>query len=101
MWHNDYSAILKVFAGTGPVVLTQPFVAVCLCWLSLSCTSTPTPTKQKVPPNIIFIMADDLGYADIGPYGQTKIQTPHLDKMAREGMMFTQFYAGTAVCAPS
>tara|TARA_Y100000310_G_scaffold345512_1_gene465817 strand:+ start:94 stop:1419 length:1326 start_codon:yes stop_codon:yes gene_type:complete len=46
-------------------------------------------------------MADDLGYADIGAYGQTKIQTPRLDEMASEGMKFTQFYAGTSVCAPS
>lgn len=53
------------------------------------------------PPNIIFIMADDLGYGDIGPYGQTKIRTPYLDQMAAEGMRFTQMYAGNAVCAPS
>lgn len=52
-------------------------------------------------PNIVFIMADDLGYADIEPYGQTKIQTPNLDKMAKEGMLFTQHYSGNTVCAPS
>lgn len=52
-------------------------------------------------PNIVFIMADDLGYGDLGSYGQTKIRTPHLDQMAREGMRFTQFYAGSTVCAPS
>jgi arylsulfatase A-like enzyme len=46
-------------------------------------------------------MADDLGYGDLGSYGQTKIQTPRLDRMAREGMRFTQFYAGSTVCAPS
>lgn len=46
-------------------------------------------------------MADDLGYADISPYGQTKISTPTLDRMAAEGLLFTQFYAGTSVCAPS
>ena len=53
------------------------------------------------PPNIIFILADDLGYGDIGPFGQKKIRTPHLDRMAAEGMRFTQHYAGNAVCAPS
>src|SRR5687768_11016664 len=53
------------------------------------------------PPNVIFILADDLGYGHIGPYGQTKIKTPHLDRMAAEGMRFTQFYAGSTVCAPS
>lgn len=52
-------------------------------------------------PNIVLIMADDLGYGDLGSYGQTKIKTPHLDRMAREGMRFTQFYAGSTVCAPS
>src|SRR5438477_6773753 len=52
-------------------------------------------------PNIIFILADDLGYGELGCYGQKKIKTPSLDKMASEGMRFTQFYAGNAVCAPS
>lgn len=52
-------------------------------------------------PNIIFIMADDLGYGDLGCYGQKRIQTPNLDQMAKEGMKFTQFYAGSTVCAPS
>jgi len=52
-------------------------------------------------PNIIFIMADDLGYGDLGCYGQKIIQTPRLDQMAREGMRFTDFYAGNTVCAPS
>ncbi|MDX2042708.1 MAG: arylsulfatase [Acidobacteriota bacterium] len=52
-------------------------------------------------PNIVFIMADDLGYGDLGSYGQQKIRTPHLDQMAKEGMRFTQFYAGSPVCAPS
>ena len=52
-------------------------------------------------PNIVFILADDLGYGDLGCYGQKQIQTPHLDRMAREGMRFTRFYAGSTVCAPS
>lgn len=53
------------------------------------------------PPNIIFILADDLGYGELGCYGQKKIKTPNLDKLAKEGMRFTQHYAGNAVCAPS
>ncbi|HIG80270.1 MAG TPA: hypothetical protein EYQ62_01200, partial [Verrucomicrobiales bacterium] len=52
-------------------------------------------------PNIIFIMADDLGYSELGSYGQKKIKTPHLDQLAREGMRFTANYCGNAVCAPS
>jgi arylsulfatase A-like enzyme len=53
------------------------------------------------PPNIIFILADDLGYGDLGCYGQETIATPHLDRMAAEGIRFTQAYAGSTVCAPS
>ncbi len=52
-------------------------------------------------PNVIFIMADDLGYNDLGCYGQQKIKTPNIDQLAREGMRFTQAYAGSSVCAPS
>ena len=60
--------------------------------------ATNLTSKQ---PNIIFILADDLGYGDLGCYGQQKIATPNIDKMANGGMKFTQFYAGCAVCAPS
>ncbi len=56
---------------------------------------------QRRKPNIIFILADDLGYGDLGCYGQTRISTPILDRIAREGMRFTQAYAGSTVCAPS
>ena len=56
---------------------------------------------QPAKPNFIFILADDLGYGELGSYGQKLIQTPHLDRMAAEGMRFTQFYAGSTVCAPS
>ena len=52
-------------------------------------------------PNVIFILADDLGYADISPYGQKQIRTPNLERIAREGMRFTDAYAGSAVCGPS
>ena len=52
-------------------------------------------------PNIIFILADDLGYGDLGCYGQEKIKTPNLDRMAAEGMRFTQHYSGSTVCAPA
>ena len=52
-------------------------------------------------PNIVYIYADDLGYNEVGVYGQTKIHTPNLDRLAAEGMRFTQHYSGSAVCAPS
>ncbi|MBE0544511.1 MAG: arylsulfatase [Verrucomicrobia bacterium] len=59
------------------------------------------PSHAAEKPNLIWIMADDLGYGEVGCYGQKIIQTPNLDRMAREGLRFTQFYAGATVCAPS
>ena len=59
---------------------------------------------QHVPdkkPNIVFILADDLGYGELGCYGQELIHTPNVDKLAAEGMRFTNFYSGSPVCAPS
>ena len=64
--------------------------------------ATLTAALAQAPrPNIVFILADDLGYGELGAYGQKIIRTPHLDRMAAEGMRFTQFYAGNTVCAPS
>lgn len=60
--------------------------------------STTGPTER---PNIVFILGDDIGFGDLGCYGQTKIRTPHLDRLAAEGLRFTHLYSGNAVCAPS
>ncbi len=57
--------------------------------------------KKVKRPNIIYVYADDMGYGELGSYGQQKIKTPHLDKMAKEGMRFTQHYTSTPVCAPA
>lgn len=59
------------------------------------------PAFAQRPPNIVYIMSDDLGWAELGSYGQTKIRTPHLDQLARDGMRFTRFYSASPVCAPS
>ena len=59
------------------------------------------PAWAGKQPNIILILADDLGYGDLGCFGQKQLKTPRLDAMASEGMRFTQFYAGCTVCAPS
>ena len=59
------------------------------------------PARAQSKPNIIYIMADDLGYGDVGCYGQPDIQTPNIDRIAGEGVKFTQHYAGSTVCAPS
>jgi len=59
------------------------------------------PAQTPRPPNILLIQADDLGYGDLSAYGQARFRTPALDRLAREGTRFTQYYAGSTVCAPS
>lgn len=63
-------------------------------------TDTSTQTNQRLP-NIIYILADDLGYGDLSCYGQKKFSTPNIDALAAAGMLFTQHYSGSTVCAPS
>lgn len=67
----------------------------------LAATAAFPLAAQQRKPSIVFILADDLGYGDLGCYGQTRISTPNIDGIAREGMRFTQAYAGSTVCAPS
>ena len=64
-------------------------------------TAKQSEAQADEKPNIIYILADDLGYGDVGAYGQTKIETPNIDALAKEGMMFTQHYSGAPVCAPA
>ncbi|MGH7202303.1 MAG: sulfatase-like hydrolase/transferase, partial [Planctomycetaceae bacterium] len=66
----------------------------------LICLASGFSLAAERPPNLVFIMADDLGYGHLGCYGQRKIKTPHIDRLAAEGMRFTQVYAGCNVCAP-
>jgi arylsulfatase A-like enzyme len=60
-----------------------------------------TKTETVTPPNIIYILADDLGYNELGCYGQNKIETPNIDELAALELRFTQHYSGSPVCAPS
>jgi arylsulfatase A-like enzyme len=76
---------------------TLPFILILLGLTVVSCQQSQNQQK----PNVIFIMADDLGYADLGCYGQKLIKTPNIDKLAKEGMRFTQAYSGSSVCAPA
>ena len=57
--------------------------------------------KEQTRPNVVFILADDLGYGDLSCYGQEKFETPNIDRLAQNGMRFTQCYSGTTVSAPS
>ena len=71
----------------------------CASLLCLACSSTALAETQN--PNIIYILSDDLGYGDVGAYGQKEILTPNLDRMAEQGLRFTQHYSGGPVCGPS
>ncbi|MCL4160361.1 UNVERIFIED_CONTAM: hypothetical protein GTU68_040401, partial [Idotea baltica] len=75
-------------------ILWIMLISICM----ISCKPEDKPSPK---PNIIYILADDLGYGELGAFGQQKIETPHIDQLAQEGMKFTQHYAGAPVCAPS
>jgi arylsulfatase A len=68
---------------------------------SLAAASNAQPARQKPLPNIVFILADDLGYGDLSCYGQKRFSTPNIDRLSKQGMLFTQVYAGCTVSAPS
>src|SRR5436305_12271508 len=77
-------------------------VSVVVVFLVVSRSSAvDLPAAKSARPNIILILADDLGVGEVGCYGQEKIKTPNVDRLAADGMRFTQFYAGSTVCAPS
>ena len=86
-----------LFDSRRPVRLALLIAAACL-----ACGGPPVEQAQPAkPPNIVLIVADDLGYGDLGAYGQQRILTPRLDALAQQGLSFTSFYAGSTVCAPS
>ena len=94
----------KVLECGSPLPLFRPDLPSVLVLLTVAMLLWPVANfgaAESRRPNVIFILADDLGYGDIGCFGQKKIRTPNLDRMAAEGMKFTQHYAGNAVCAPS
>ena len=83
---------------------TRNTAAVLLAAAALVGASTGRSTAQRArnaPPNVLLIQADDLGYGDLSAYGQSRFQTPALDRMARRGIRFNHYYAGSTVCAPS
>jgi arylsulfatase A len=83
----------------GPKLRTV--VAVVLGWMTAEAGQIRGQEPRPRLPNIVLILADDLGYGDLGSFGQRKIRTPNLDRLAREGLRLTQHYSGNSVCAPS
>lgn len=81
--------------------MLNPIRILSIALLSAAAGGATLAAADSQRPNLIFILADDLGYGEVGCYGQKVIQTPEIDRMASEGMRFTQFYAGATVCAPS
>jgi len=77
------------------------FIAFLIIGLGLFSCNKEQTKKENQKPNVIYILADDLGYGELGVYGQEKIQTPNIDALANNGMLFTQHYSGAPVCAPS
>lgn len=75
-------------------------IRITLCCIALTFALTASSAKTKAP-NIIYILADDMGYGDLSCYGQKDFTTPNLDKLAKNGMKFTEHYSGSTVCAPS
>lgn len=80
---------------------TNRFPLLCAGLFATACATNAQAADKDPKPNIIFILCDDMGYGDLGCYGQKYIHTPNLDRMAAEGMLFTQAYAGSPVSAPS
>ena len=89
------SAFYSHFAIRNPM-RTGTFIFTCVVLIAFAATFS-----AQTRPNIIFIHADDLGYGDLSCYGQLKFKTPNIDRLATEGIRFTQYYAGSTVCAPS
>ena len=79
----------------------NPLLSILILGLVLPFPGSPAMAQPATPPNIILILADDLGYGDVGAYGATLIKTPHIDRLAEEGIRLTDFYASSNVCSPS
>ena len=76
-------------------------MTVSICGAQTKMTTKKAEAQSRTKPNIIYILADDLGYGDLGVYGQTKIETPNIDALAKAGILFTQHYSASPVCAPA
>lgn len=90
-----------------PAPMRSRALVALFAWSALATLATtataqqPAPASPKRPPNIVFVLADDLGYRELGSFGQQRIRTPHLDQLAADGMRLLRHYSGSPVCAPS
>jgi arylsulfatase A-like enzyme len=91
---------MKIFPFSSADFILKYCVFLFLLASAIGCSNEQEQQERDLP-NIIYILADDLGYGELGAYGQEKIETPNIDNLASSGMMFTQHYAGSPVCAPS
>ena len=92
----------KTFNMSLNTIVSIPWIVLVSRLASIFVFSLYVPMHaQSAPPNVVFILADDLGYGELGCYGQTKIRTPNLDRLASQGMRLVQHYSGAPVCAPS
>ena len=95
---------IETTTGNNSQMMMEPTMAkgpVKLRCLLLVCLATAPVVAADRAPNIIYIMADDLGYGDLSCFGQTHFETPNIDRLAAEGITFTDYYAGSTVCAPT
>lgn len=94
--HSNHNSLVRWLCG-GAVAIAIIFSFV---FVSADCEAQDSQPEKR-PPNVIYILADDLGFGDLSCYGQQKFETPHIDSLARNGLRFTQHYSGSTVCAPS
>ena len=93
--------MLRIAAFRPPLLALCALLG-CTAALAIACAPLPAAAQGEASkPNVLVILTDDQGYADVGVYGSRHIETPHLDRLAREGVMLTQFYAGAPLCSPS
>lgn len=91
-WHDGLRFHERVIQAMPPLRLIWGLMLVCLLAIA---------PGSHARPNVLFILIDDMGYADMSCYGSTRVRTPHLDRMAEEGIRFTQFYVNAPICSPS